>query len=148
MAVTVEEMTDADARRGFDILSDAFAQDHEFINIVYPKHDTEAGRQVGAQRLIDLKKTQPYAKFFKAVDGTTGEMIGMAKWLVFKDEIPEEGGLGTTEFWETAELANYADYLAREYLIERRKAIRESGGNIVCAYTRMFCSWTSATDQR
>lgn len=54
----------------------------------------------------------------------------MAKWNLFENEIPPEDGLGTTEYWEDTETAEYADVLYRRYLDERRKAIRASGGNL------------------
>ena len=61
-------MTDADFARGFEILSEAFAQDHEYINVVFPNHDTPAGRNAGGSRLLGIHKAQPYAHFLKAID--------------------------------------------------------------------------------
>jgi len=129
MAPTVESMTEADFPRGFEILSEAFAHDHEYIETVFPKHETASGRKIGGERLLSIDKAQTYAHFLKALDAK-GEIIAMAKWNLFRNEIPPEDGIGTQEFWDDKATAEYADSIYRHYLTKRRKAIRESGGNL------------------
>ena len=64
-------------------------------------------------------------------DSETGEIIGVAKWNVYDGDVPPEDGLGTTEFWESEDMAAYADALYRAYLVERRAAVRESSGHLL-----------------
>jgi hypothetical protein len=123
---------DADMHRCFEILSTAFGSEHEYINVLFPSHETSSGRIVGGQRLLHTKHTDPVATFIKVTDTSTGEIIGIAKWNIYNDVIPPEMGLGTTEFWDSKEMAEYADSIYRAYLKERRAATRESGGHLVC----------------
>ena len=128
---------DADMHRFFEIVVDGFGTEHEYINVVFPAHETAAGRKVGGERFSALKKSDKYATFLKVTDKDTGEIIGAAKWNIYNGEIPPETGLGTTEYWETEEMAGYADAMYRLYLENRRKAIRDSGGHLVCEYPGM-----------
>jgi hypothetical protein len=121
---------DADMPRFFEIMSLGFGREHEYINIVFPEHDTPAGRALGGERMLQAKK-DPITTCLKVTDNNTGEIIGIAKWNLYKNEVPEETGLGTTEYWDTAEMAEYAEDLYVEYLKNRRAAIRASKGNLV-----------------
>jgi hypothetical protein len=58
-------------------------------------------------------------------------MVSTAKWNLYIDKIPEDKDLDG-DFWEYEEDKKYAQALCREFLIPRRKAIRESKGNIMC----------------
>ncbi|PQE19635.1 gnat family protein [Rutstroemia sp. NJR-2017a WRK4] len=123
--------TDADMARTFAILSDAFGHEHPYIEAAFPAHETPAGRAAGGERMLAIKNSDPTATFLKVVDTKTGEMIAQAKWNIFKDNIPPELDLDG-DFWgDDLEEKEYAQHLCREYLIPRRKAIRESGGNLV-----------------
>ena len=125
---------DGDIQRFFDIVSDAFGTEHEYFNKLFPKHETPEGRPPGGKRMLAMKKADPDFHFLKVTDPATKEIIGVAKWNIYDGVIPEEGGLGTTEFWDNEEEARYADHLLRQYLIERRKKIKESGGHLCCKF--------------
>ncbi|MCJ1233238.1 hypothetical protein MMC14_001193 [Varicellaria rhodocarpa] len=111
MALTLSFCEDADMHRFFEILTTAFGMGHEYINTI--------------------KTADPTGKFLKVTDSETGEIIGVAKWNVYDGDVPPEDGLGTTEFWESEDMAAYADALYRAYLVERRAAVRESSGHLL-----------------
>lgn len=133
-ALELGPCSEEDMLRYFTIVSEGFALEHEYFNMVFPYHNTPEGRQKGAQRLLAIMKNDSTATFLKVTDSATGEIIGAAKWNVYKDVIPPETGLGTEEYWESPELARYADALFKEYLAPRRQAIRESRGHLVCMF--------------
>jgi hypothetical protein len=137
--------TDADMARTFAILSDAFGHEHPYIEAAFPAHETPSGRAVGGERMLAIKNSDPTATFLKVVDTETGEMIAQAKWNIFQDNIPPELDLDG-DFWgDDTEEKEYAQHLCRDYLILRRKAIKESGGNLVCMCLLLgggVVSWT------
>lgn len=126
---------DADMHRFFEILSTAFGTEHEYINVVFPAHDTPAGKVTGGERMLQIRHADPNSTFLKVTDPAIGEIIGIAKWNIYDGSIPPENGLGTTEFWDSKEMACYADAMYRLYLEERRAAIRESEGHLVCVWS-------------
>lgn len=132
MPFELETCTDADMDRAFAIVSSAFGHDHPYIDAVFPDHGTEHGRKRGGERMLAIKNSDPNTTFIKVVDMLSGKMIALAKWNVYKDgTVPEEGEL-EGEFREGREEKEYARYLFREFLVPRRRAIRESGGRLVC----------------
>ncbi|EPE28362.1 Acyl-CoA N-acyltransferases (Nat) [Glarea lozoyensis ATCC 20868] len=129
MAFKVELCAEADMARAFEIISEAFGHDLPYIDATFPSHPTTAGRAIGTSRLIDMMKNDPCTTFVKVVDTETGLMIAQAKWNIYKDTIPEEKDLDG-DFWVNEDEKRYAQLLYRQWLIPRRKAIRESGGNL------------------
>ena len=132
MDLKLDHCEDADMHRFFEIVSLGFGWEHEYFNMVFPRHDTPSGRDLGGQRLLGMKKSDPNSTFLKVTDTVTGEIIGIAKWNTYDGVVPPETGLGTKEFWDTAEEAEYADAMYGLYLEERRNAIKESEGHLVC----------------
>jgi len=130
MALKLDVCEDKDMARFFEIVSDSFGLEHEYINVMFPDHNTPAGRVKGAERFLQIKKTVPYSTFLKVTDTANGEIIGVAKWDIYNGYVPPEGGLGTTEWWDNDDTARYVDALYQDYLIERRKALRETGGHL------------------
>jgi hypothetical protein len=133
MGFKVELCTKADMARAFEIISDAFGHDLPYIDAMFPSHPTTEGRVIGTFRLIDMMKNDPCMKFVKVVDTETGAMIAQAKWNIYRDTIPDETDLDG-DFWENEEGKRYAQLLHRQWIIPRRKAIRDSGGNLFCKF--------------
>ena len=131
MVLKVEHCTDADMDRTFAIISSAFANDHPYINAAFPKHSTPEGRGLGGERMLAIKRSDPNTTFLKVTDTDTGEMIAQAKWNIYDGVVPEEADIDGP-FWETEDDKEYAQILCREYLIPRRRAIRDAGGKLVC----------------
>ena len=129
MAITVQEAADSDIPRIFEIFSDTFEQNHEFVNVMYPKHDTAEGRVVGARRMLEAKK-DPKTRFIKAID-PSGELIGFAKWTIYGGVVPPAKGLSTKEYWDDEATADYAAALHKSFVITRQEAIKERDGNAI-----------------
>ncbi|MCJ1472631.1 hypothetical protein MMC13_001280, partial [Lambiella insularis] len=114
-------------------MSEAFAGE-PYINALFPHHGTPEGRVIGGKRLLEAKKADPAARFLKITDTATDEIVGLVKWLVFEkppgEKSPEEPEL-TGDYWDTEEEKEYAAYMYKQYLIPRRKAIREAKGPLV-----------------
>lgn len=130
MSLKVEICTDADMDRAFAIVSSSFGHQHPYIDACYPDHDTELGRKRGGERMLAMN-SDPYTTFIKVVDIATGNMIALGKWNVYNGTVPEEADLDG-DFWQGQDDKEYAQYLFREYLVPRRKAIKDSGGRLVC----------------
>jgi len=131
MGLKVDICQDSDMARTFAIMSSAFGHEHPYIDAAFPGHDTPTGRERGGMRMLAIKKSDPSATFLKVTDTETGLMIAQAKWNIYKNTIPPESDLDGP-FWDTLEEKEYAQHLCREYLIPRRKAIKDSAGNILC----------------
>jgi hypothetical protein len=132
MVLKVEPCKDEDMKRAFELLSLSFGHEHPFIEAVYPLHDTPNGRADGAERLLAVKKADPNTTFLKATDTSTNTIIGMAKWNVYSNVIPAEVTKLEGDYWSNEEARELAEWYVSDYLRLRRKAIRDSGGNLVC----------------
>ncbi|CAG8981139.1 hypothetical protein HYALB_00005854 [Hymenoscyphus albidus] len=130
MTFKVEECDDSDMPHTFEIISQAFAHEHQYIDAAFPAHSEPASRANGASRMLSTKHQDPCAKFLKVIDQDTGTMIAQAKWNIYQNTIPPEFDLDG-EFWDDEEEKEYAQLLCREYLLPRREAIRDSGGNLM-----------------
>lgn len=90
MPLKLETCSDADMDRAFAIVSAAFGREHPYQNTIFPDHDTEPGRKIGAERMLATKKSDPNTTFIKVVDTETDKMIALGKWNVFNGTVPEE----------------------------------------------------------
>ncbi|MCJ1456072.1 hypothetical protein MMC28_006429 [Mycoblastus sanguinarius] len=135
MPLKLAPCTDGDMDRAFAIISDAFGQEHPYINYVFPKHDTSAGRKIGAERLRAIKNADPNTTYLKITDSDTGTITAVAKWNIYDGIIPEEVTV-EGDFWDTESEKKLAQEIFAGYLLPRRQAIRNAGGRIVCAFFR------------
>jgi hypothetical protein len=137
MVLQLDHCTDADMARVFELVSISFGHEHPFIEAVYPGHETPSGRAHGTERMLAAKNGDPNTTFLKITDTSTGEIIGIAKWNVYDGVIPEEISKLGGDYWDTEDAKELAEWNYNEYVDLRRKAIRESKGNLVC--TLKFC---------
>ena len=145
--LTLDHATPDDMPRVFAITSDAFGHEHPYIEHVFPAHSTPSGRVAGAQRFREMQATDPHTTFLKVTDSElTGPdaIIGIAKWNVWDNVIPEEVELDGP-WWDDVEGEEgdkvYAQALFRTYMVERRKALRESGGHLICECAHCLVDW-------
>jgi len=89
MPLELAACTDGDMDRAFVIVSDAFGQEYPYINYVFPKHETLAGRRTGGNRLRALKNGDPNTTYLKITDTETGVMTAVAKWNIYDGIIPD-----------------------------------------------------------
>lgn len=131
MAFKISECEDADMPRTFEIISEAFGTGHPLINVMWPHHHEPKGRVAGAQRWLEAKSTEKNAKFLKAVDTKTGEMVAQARWDFYNGVIPEDEELGG-DHWDTEEDKELLKGLVGELLVCREKAIKDFKGELLC----------------
>lgn len=140
MPLSVSFCVDEDSARLFEIISLAFGHEHAYVEALWPNHDTPAGREAGAERLLFAKQNQPWAKFLKVVDTNedTGkeEIAGFMKWDVYAQEdgsgiVPEVPVHMPEQYYENQDANDYADYIWNEFTRRRWDAVRKTGGRIV-----------------
>lgn len=131
MVLKVEVCNDDDMHRVFEIFCQAFGTKHAMIEAIYPNKDTPDGRTTGGKRMMSYKNDDPHTTFIKCVDTDTGAIVAKAKWNIWKGVIPPETDLDG-DYWETAGEKEWAQHLNREFLISRRRAIKDAGGHLVC----------------
>lgn len=131
MGLTVDFCDDADMFRAFSIVSDAFGDEEPYIDALFPNHRTPEGRTKGSERLLQMKHGDPHARFLKVTDTDTGEMIGMAKWLIYEDK-PDSWDELDGDYWEDEEQKAYAAHLYTEFVKPRRAAVEAAQGRLVC----------------
>lgn len=89
MPFKLDQRTEADMPRAFEIISLAFGHIHAYVEAVWPEHNTPSGRAAGAERLLGAKQTQPWAHICKVTDIDTDEIVGFTKWDIYDGVIPE-----------------------------------------------------------
>ncbi|KAF2111295.1 hypothetical protein BDV96DRAFT_603400 [Lophiotrema nucula] len=129
MAFALEECTEADMPRLSEIMSLAFAHDHEYIESVFPALDTPTGRGEGAERMLATKRSDPNTTFIKVVNDE-GTMIAGAKWNVYNGVVPPAPQL-TGDYWSNGDEMEFARNMFDRYLVPRLTYVQNSGGNLV-----------------
>lgn len=133
MAFTIIEALEVDMERAFEIASLAFGRAQPFWNVTYPNHWTPAGRQSGARNFQETKRSDPFAKYVKAIDNASGRMVGFAKWCILVNTVPDFSKISKyNQESDADERKAYQQYLTTQFFAERRDAITMSNGNIVC----------------
>lgn len=138
MTIQVFHAEDADISRMFEIFSLAFSTREPFCNAWYTKHWTPEGRQAGAKRMLQDKTTDSYGHYLKAVDSSTGEIVGMSKWMIYDNVVPDfaaQLSRDPGDHWIDPEQKACAIYLSRQIFAENREAVLVSNGNLVALRT-------------
>ncbi len=130
MPFEISPCDDADIPVVFAIISAALGP-IPYMDALYPGHNEPSGREIGAKRMLDLKRTDPHSHFIKAVDTASGEIVGVAEWILYDGDVPEEHGM-EGDYWNSMEDKSYADCLWKSYLGPRRQIIKENHGRVVC----------------
>jgi hypothetical protein len=129
MVIITEPCSDIDLDRAFHILSDAFQHVQPVIDAIFPEHDTPQGHVFGREALLQSKKTDPTAHFIKAVNHDTGEITGIAKWLILQGQAAQPLLPGT--LLESDEEKEYAEHLLSEYQKFRSEVIKSTDGHLL-----------------
>jgi len=118
--------------RLFEVLSLGFQTNEPFLNAWYPEHWTPKGRKEGAIRFAEIRNTDPYTVFLKAVDEDTGAIVGMAKWNIYDGSMPDfDNPPDPGNHWSSDEDKQYALHLGAMFVEDRIAAIKKSGGHLV-----------------
>lgn len=119
--------TENDIHRVFEIASLAFANDHEYMDAVFPAHSTCAGRKAGAERMIQMFRGDPHGYFIKAVDNESGRIVGAAKWNLYNGgDIPPQPYIDG-DYWSNEEEKEFAQCLFYSFFAPRQRVIEETG---------------------
>jgi len=132
MSVKVVEAEDVDMNRIFELTARAFARNEPVWDVMYPQHWRDSGRKVGGERFRAIKNADPQTTFLKAVDPLTGEIMGMAKWNVYDNQLPDPANQPPTgDYWENDDKKAYASEIIQIFTRDRDAAIKASDGNLV-----------------
>lgn len=78
------------------------------------------------------KNTDPHTRYMKAVDEDSGVVMGMAKWNIYDNSLPDLDTIKPIgDYWENDEEKMYATSMTQLFLEERNAAIKQSNGNLV-----------------
>ncbi|KAJ4989177.1 hypothetical protein SVAN01_05256 [Stagonosporopsis vannaccii] len=109
--------TEADIPRVFEIVSLAFAHDHEYVDAIFPAHTTPLGRKIGSERMLQMFHGDSNGHFMKVVDRESGKIVAAAKWNIYKaGEVQPQSQMGG-EYWESEE--------------DKQRVLEETDGNLV-----------------
>jgi GNAT superfamily N-acetyltransferase len=132
MAVQVLPAEDADMHRIFSIAALAFDRNEPFWDLMYPNHWTEEGKRAGGERMLKTKHEDPNTIFLKAVGPETGEIMGMAKWNVYDNVMPDMSEITDAgDHWESKDDREYATAMVNAFLKDRNEAVKAGQGNLV-----------------
>ncbi|KXL49145.1 hypothetical protein M433DRAFT_158974 [Acidomyces richmondensis BFW] len=132
MAIQIFPAEDADMSRIFEICSLAFARNEIFFDVMYPEHWTDKGRQIGGKRMLKTKHEDAHTVFLKAVDSETGTIMGMAKWNIYNNSLPDLSEIESAgDYWENEDDHAYATAILNIFLQQRNAAIKASNGNLL-----------------
>lgn len=128
---TINPCTGADMHRVFEIVSLAFGHDHEYMDAIFPSHDTPEGRSIGAERMLQMFHGDSYGHFVKVVEADTRTIVGAAKWNIYeKGIIPPQPELNG-DYWQSEDDKEFAQALFHEFFAPRQKVIERTNGNLV-----------------
>jgi hypothetical protein len=126
----VQRCTADDIPRVFEIISLAFAHDHEYMDAVFPAHDTPEGRRAGTERLLQLFHGDPYGNILKVVDTETGKIVASAKWNLYNGgPIPPQPEIDG-DYWKNEEDKEFAQCLFHAFFSPRQRVIEETGARL------------------
>jgi hypothetical protein len=127
----VQLCNEDDIPRFVEIISEAFAHDHEYVEAVFYKHETPEGRRNAADLMLMIYRHDPNGYFLKVIDKDTGKMVGAAKWNIYNagsiPPVPQLSG----PYWPNAEEEEFAKAIFTSFFTPRQKIIEENNGCLV-----------------
>ncbi|KXH68602.1 hypothetical protein CSAL01_05962 [Colletotrichum salicis] len=119
MHIEVQRCTEKDIPRVFEIVSLAFANDHEFVDAIFPAHSSPEGRKLGSERMLATFHGDPY------IASSSSGPVPPPPQL--------DGG-----YWKNKEEKRFAQALFHGFFAPRQQAIEESGARLV-ALDMLMC---------
>jgi hypothetical protein len=127
----VRPCDEEDIPRFVEIVSEAFSHDHEYVEAVFYNHGTPEGRNNAADMMLTMYRHDPNGHFVKVVDTDTSEMVGAAKWNIYKaGEVPPAPELGGP-YWPNEEEEEFAKAIFTGFFAPRQKVLQENNGRLV-----------------
>lgn len=117
----VQTFIKADISCAFEIISLAFGHDHDYMDAIFPAHDTLEGRRAGSERILQIFYGDPHGHFMKVVDIDTGCVAGAAKWNIYEGgkappQPATEGG-----YWKSKGDIQFAEVLLHKFFALRQR---------------------------
>jgi hypothetical protein len=126
-----------DIPRFVEIISEAFSNDHEYVDAVFYNHKTAEGRKNAADMMLARYRHDPNGHYIKVVDTDTSEIIGAAKWNIYKaGEVPPAPQL-SGPYWPNEEEEEFAKAIFDGFFAPRQKVLQENNGRLV-GKSRLF----------
>jgi hypothetical protein len=98
-----------------------------FVDACWPNNLTKDAQDLHASGFIAHKGFDSTVKWCKITDTETGEIIGVAQWLIIKDQKPPESDFdGPPGTWKDETEKLYAQDIYRSFARYRREVIRNS----------------------
>jgi hypothetical protein len=120
-----------DIPRFVEIISEAFSNDHEYVDAVFYNHGTPEGRKNAADMMLAMYLHDPNGHFIKVVEKDTSKMIGAAKWNIYKaGEVPPAPQL-SGPYWPNEEEEEFAKAIFNGFFAPRQKVLQENNGRLV-----------------
>ena len=133
MAYNVEMIHDDDLVYIVPRMFAAFGSGYEFVNSLYPNHDTAEGQEKIIGRFQAMKNMAKHVMWTKAVEASSGKAVGMAVWTLIEETKPPETELdGPPGTWPSEAEKQYCQALTRVLVSDRRRVIRENNLPIMC----------------
>ena len=130
MPISIGLCSDSDIDRVFTIVSDAFGRTEPYINFVFPNHDSPRGHEQARSRLRDLRNSDPTARLLKAVDNSSGDIIGQANWLICEKTLGN-ARLRNDLYWDDDEDRIFAQELYDQFKVHRTAFVEACKGPVL-----------------
>jgi hypothetical protein len=114
-----------------------------FVDTCWPNGDKPEALQLHASGFIAHKGFDPTVKWSKVTDTATGEIIGVAQWLIITDQKPPEFDFdGPPGTWENDTEKKYAQEIYRSFVRHRRELMRKEELPIVGKWRCRRTMWS------
>jgi hypothetical protein len=126
MTYRMEPIQPADFDTLVPPMFDAFGTHYEFVNALYPNHDTPSGRKAIAAKFRLMHKAATNTYWIKAVVTASGKAAGLAMWTSIEREEnkpPEKDLDGPPGTWPSEEMKEYCRAMHRDVVAGRRRLI-------------------------
>ncbi|KAH3909533.1 hypothetical protein HBH56_157750 [Parastagonospora nodorum] len=141
----IQHCTEEDIPRVFELVSLSFGHDHEYMDAIFPHHDTPAGRKAGSERLLKSFHEDQHGVFLKLVETKSEKIVAAAKWNIYNGgPVPQQPELDG-DYWQTEDDKEFAKGMFKEFFTARQRLIEETEAHLAAldmlmvdpAYQRM-----------
>jgi hypothetical protein len=101
MTVQVSPAKGDEIREVLRIMFQAYDGQDVYIDAVFPRGLTDEGLNITYQRCLSMTEKVPGIRWEKAIDATTGKIVGGSMWTIFENTKPARPPLdGPPGTWE------------------------------------------------
>jgi len=142
----IHRCTEEDIPRVFELVSLSFGHDHEYMDAIFPHHDTPAGRKAGSERLLKSFHEDTHGIFLKLVDTESGAIAAAAKWNIYNGgPVPPQPELDG-DYWTTEDDKEFAKGMFKEFFTARQGLIKETKAHLAGMLRCQPCNSNGSRD--